>query len=59
MFTHLERATVFVLYQLSLLTGIVLLPMALVMRKVGLSLPINRVIDRLEAAYEDMDEPVA
>jgi len=56
MHTHLQRATVFVLYQLSLLTGIVLLPIALAMRKVGLDLPVHRVVDRMNAAYEHADE---
>ena len=46
------RATVFALYQFSLLLGIVLLPVALVTRRVGVTLPIHRVIDRLGAAYE-------
>ena len=49
---RLQRATVFVLYQLSLLIGIVLLPMALAMRRIGIVLPVHRVVDRLETAYE-------
>ncbi|PSP50214.1 hypothetical protein BRC67_09760 [Halobacteriales archaeon QH_3_68_24] len=49
---RLQRATVFVLYQLSLLVGIVLLPMALAMRRIGIVLPVHRVVDRLETAYE-------
>ncbi|PSQ07241.1 hypothetical protein BRC95_04880 [Halobacteriales archaeon QS_5_68_33] len=49
---QLQRATVFVLYQLSLLVGIVLLPMALAMRRIGIVLPVHRVVDRLETAYE-------
>lgn len=59
MHTHLHRATVFVMYQLSLLTGILLLPMALAMRKVGLTLPVHRVIDRVGAAYEQTSENTA
>jgi len=50
--TRMQRATVFVLYQLSLLVGIALLPVALMMRRVGVSLPVHRVVDRLETAYE-------
>jgi len=50
--TRMQRATVFVLYQLSLLAGIVLLPVALAMRRVGVSLPVHRLVDRLETAYE-------
>ena len=49
---RLQRATVFVLFQLSLLVGIVLLPMALAMRRIGIVLPVHRVVDRLETAYE-------
>jgi len=49
---QLQRATVFVLYQLSLLVGITLLPIALAMRRVGVVLPVHRVVDRLETAYE-------
>lgn len=54
--THLHRASVFVLYQLSLLAGIVLLPMALAMRQVGLTLPVHRLIDRVGDAYERTSE---
>jgi hypothetical protein len=50
--THIHRATVFMLYQLSLLTGIVMLPMALAMRKAGVELPLHRVIERVGTAYE-------
>ena len=49
---QLQRATVFVLYQLSLLVGIALLPIALAMRRIGVVLPVHRVVDRLETAYD-------
>lgn len=52
MATKVYRATLLALYQFSLLLGIVLLPVALVTRRVGVTLPIHRVIDRLDAAYE-------
>jgi hypothetical protein len=55
----MQRATVFVLYQLSLLAGIALLPVALLMRRVGVSLPVHRVVDRLETAYEHTKTPSA
>jgi hypothetical protein len=48
----MQRALVFVLYQLSLLAGIVLLPVALAMRQVGVTLPVHRVVGRLESTYE-------
>ena len=46
------RFTVLALYQLSLLFGIALLPVAILARRAGFQLPIHRVISRLEAAYE-------
>jgi hypothetical protein len=49
---RLYTATVFVLYQLSLLLGILLLPVAMVARKAGVELPVHRLIDRLGAAYD-------
>ena len=50
--TTMQRALVFVLYQLSLLVGIALLPVALAMRRVGVTLPVHRVVDKLESTYE-------
>jgi len=50
--TDLYRGTLFVLYQLTLLLGIALLPLALVARQFGVTLPIHRAVDRLGAAYE-------
>lgn len=50
--TRLQRTLVFVLYQISLLAGITLLPVALLVRQVGLTLPVHRVVDRLESTYE-------
>jgi hypothetical protein len=55
----LNRATVFALYQLSLLTGILLFPLAVAMRQVGVTLPVHRAIDRLGAAYERLDGTTA
>lgn len=46
------RSSVFVLYQLSLMLGIVLLPVALAAERVGFRLPIGRVVDRLGEAYD-------
>ncbi|QLH78937.1 hypothetical protein HZS55_17275 [Halosimplex rubrum] len=51
----LNRATVFALYQLTLFAGILLLPLALVMRKAGITLPVHRAVDRVNETYEDMD----
>jgi hypothetical protein len=51
--SRLYKGTVFALYQLSLLLGIALLPVALVARQIGVPLPIHRMISRLGDAYED------
>ncbi|MCU4719219.1 hypothetical protein [Halapricum hydrolyticum] len=54
--SRLYRATLFALYQLTVLVGIAMLPVALVARQVGIAVPIHRAIDRLEAAYEQTAE---
>jgi len=48
----LYRATAFALYQLSLIVGILLLPIALVTSKIGFIPPVHRVVDRANNAYE-------
>jgi len=48
----LRRATLFVLYQVSLLAGILLLPIALLLRRVGVTLPVHRLVARLGTAYD-------
>lgn len=53
---RLYRATLLVLYQLSIALGIALLPIALLTRRVGLPIPIHRVVQRLGAAYEKAAE---
>ncbi|WP_225334113.1 hypothetical protein [Halomicrobium urmianum] len=50
--SQLYSGVVFALYQLSVLTGILLLPVALLMRRLGLSVPMHRVVRRLEEAHE-------
>lgn len=49
------RISLFALYQLSIALGIVLLPVALAVRQVGVTLPIHRFVDRLETAYEQAE----
>lgn len=51
--SRLHRASLFVLYQLALLLGIVLMPVALVARQLGLRLPVHRVVTRVGEAYDD------
>jgi hypothetical protein len=50
--SYLSRAVLFALYQFSLLVGIVMLPVALVTKRFGFSLPVHRVVSRLGDAYE-------
>lgn len=50
--SHLYRATTFALYQFSLFVGITLLPVAVAMRQLGITLPVHRVIGRFGSAYE-------
>ena len=50
----IERLTKFALltaYQSTLMLGIALLPVAIVARKAGVTLPIHRLIKRTENAY--------
>ena len=56
MITTLRRASLFALYQLTVLTGIALLPLALAARRFGVSVPIGRVVDAVGAAYEHADD---
>ncbi|WP_226012953.1 hypothetical protein [Halomicrobium salinisoli] len=52
--SQLYSGVVFALYQLSVLAGILLLPVALLARRLGLSVPMHRVVRRLEAAHESV-----
>ena len=54
--SRLHRITLFALYQLTVLVGIAMLPVALVARRAGIALPIHRMIERLDAAYESKTE---
>lgn len=49
----LHRATLFALYQFTVIAGIVLLPLAVLARHGGITLPLDRVIHRLGRAYEN------
>jgi hypothetical protein len=49
---RIYRALVLAMYQLTLLMGILLLPVAVVTRRLGLRIPVDRAIERLNEAYE-------
>jgi len=46
------RLTVFALYQLTVVFGILLLPVALAARRLGIKLPVDDVIEQLDSAYD-------
>jgi hypothetical protein len=46
------RAAVFALYQFSLVAAIALLPIALVLGRAGVELPLHHPVERLGTAYE-------
>lgn len=50
--TRLETLALFGAYQLSLLTGILLLPIAVLARHIGITIPIHRLIDPVRDAYQ-------
>ena len=47
MFETASRVTTFALYQLTVLFGIILLPVALAARRVGLTLPVATMIEQM------------
>lgn len=49
---RIYRALVLALYQLTLFMGILLLPVAVVTRRLGLRIPVDRAIERLNEAYD-------
>ncbi|ATW87713.1 hypothetical protein halTADL_0917 [Halohasta litchfieldiae] len=51
MIESVTRFTVFALYQLTVMFGILLLPVAFAARRLGIQLPIGDLIERLDSAY--------
>ncbi|GAA0306008.1 hypothetical protein [Halarchaeum salinum] len=50
--TRFARLVTAVQYQLTLAVALVLLPVATLASRLGLTLPLHRLIERSEAAYE-------
>lgn len=50
-----RRVALFAVYQLTVLLGIALLPVALVTRRLGVPLPLGRAVDGARAAYESTE----
>jgi hypothetical protein len=53
MIDRIKHAALFALYQTTVAFGIVLLPLAMALSKVGLTLPVHRAVESLGAALED------
>ncbi|MFB6141352.1 MAG: hypothetical protein ABEJ26_13075 [Halosimplex sp.] len=49
----------FALYQLTLFAGILLMPLALVVRKAGFTLPVHRAVSRVNDAYDSAEARTA
>ena len=50
--SQLYKTTVLAVYQLSLLLGILLFPVAMAADRLGVRLPVERLVTRLNDAYE-------
>jgi hypothetical protein len=51
----MHRGLTFALYQATIAFGILLMPIALLVRRLGLSLPVNRLVEAAGTAYERTD----
>lgn len=49
----LRRAGLFALYQVTLAFGIVLMPVALLVRRAGVALPVGRLVESIGGAYDE------
>ncbi|SEL75013.1 hypothetical protein [Haloferax larsenii] len=52
MFHRLQKTALFAAYQLTVATGIALLPVALAARRMGVTLPVHRLVETTGDAYE-------
>lgn len=48
-----RRAGLFALYQVTLAFGIVLMPVALLVRRAGVALPVGRLVESIGGAYDE------
>lgn len=51
---RIQRAILLVLYQMTLLAGIMLLPVALITQRFGFALPLHRMIEPVKESYEQV-----
>ncbi|UPV74111.1 hypothetical protein M0R89_16420 [Halorussus limi] len=50
--TRIHRAILFALYQTSVAASILLLPLAILTRQLGVTLPAHKIVQKLEYAYD-------
>jgi hypothetical protein len=48
-----HRAGLLLAYQVAVFVGILLMPVALLVRRVGVTLPIGRLVEQLDDAYTE------
>lgn len=54
MFETTYRISVFALYQVTVMLGILLLPVALLAQRFGVTFPLGHLVERLGTAYENV-----
>lgn len=54
MFETTYRISVFALYQVTVMLGILLLPVALLAQRFGVTFPLGYLVERLGTAYESV-----
>lgn len=52
MIERITRPILFGAYQLSLLIGVVLLPLAVLIGRLGVTLPVHRLVEAVSRAYD-------
>jgi hypothetical protein len=57
MLRRLQRTAMLALYQVVVMAGIAMLPIALLARRVGLRLPVDRMVEAAGTAYDEAAEP--
>ncbi len=51
--SRVHRITLFALYQLCLIAGIAMMPLAIAARQAGVTLPVHRLLGDVGEAYEN------
>lgn len=54
--SRVHHATMFALYQLCIVIGIIAMPLAIAARQMGVNLPVHRLIEVVGGAYENAQQ---